>query len=388
MKLKKIIYLLFLAIIFSSSCKTKGKLETGIEQLKKGEYLKAVRSFKSALQKDSLNPQTHFNLCLAYIHLDSTDQAYRHYIKLTELGSNLSEDIRLKELIANSIGLEPYPSSLIRMKRMNQFKGTLSPDAQMVAVAAAKIDRADIYLIKLDGKFVKRITRRGMNTDPCFSPDGRDIIFVSNSDGDEELYSYNIKTGKITKLTDNTADDFSPEFSPDGKKVVYISNQDDPYKWEIYILDLKSRKIKRLTNNNYWDGFPKFTMDGKKIIFSSKRDSTENIYIMDTNGRGEKILYGGPADYNNPILFKNILYFKSNIDGDWDIYKLYMKTKTLIKLTHNRIPDWNPRISWDGRKLLFARKLKRRWRLFFINMQNSVPSGIIVSAIQKKLEKE
>ncbi len=388
MNIKRIIYLLFLFSFFLYHCKQKSGLEIGIEQLKKGEYLKAVKSLRSALMKDSLNPQTHYNLCLAYVRLDSTEQAFKHYLKLNELGSGLCDDARLKELLANLLDIEPYPSSLIKLKRMNQFKGVFSPDGQLLAIAAARFDRADIYLIKLDGTFVKRITRSGMNTDPAFSPDGKSVVFVSDVDGDDELYLYNIKTGRITKLTDNRADDFSPDFAPDGKEIVYVSNLDDPYKWEIYKLELKTKKIKRLTNNNYWDGFPKFTADGRSIIFSSKRDGSEDIYKMKTNGTGEKVIYAGKGDDNDPILTNNILYFKSNVDGDWDVYKLNLKTKILIKLTHNRLPDWNPRISRDGTKLLIARKLKRRWRLFFINIQNPVPAGVIVAAIQEKVKKD
>ncbi|OPX18056.1 hypothetical protein BXT86_03160 [candidate division WOR-3 bacterium 4484_100] len=109
---------------------------------------------------------------------------------------------------------------------------------------------------------------------------------------------------------------------------------------------------------------------------------------MKTNGTGEKVIYAGKGDDNDPILTNNILYFKSNVDGDWDVYKLNLKTKILIKLTHNRLPDWNPRISRDGTKLLIARKLKRRWRLFFINIQNPVPAGVIVAAIQEKVKKD
>lgn len=367
-------------------CARKSDLEKSADAIKKGDYIKAVKISNDVLRKDSLNPEAHYNLSFAYAHLDSLQKSFFHYLKICELDSNLRDDILLKEKLATLLNLEPYPSSSISMKRMHQFKGSFSPDGKTIAVAAAKRDRADIYLVGLDGKVKNKITKSGMNTDPDFSATGEYIVFVSDADGDEELYLYNLKTKEMTKLTNNTAQDFSPSCSPDGKDLVFISNMDDPYKWEIYKINITNKKIKRLTKNHYWDGFPKFSSDGKSIIFSSKRNGSENIYIMNKNGGGEKILYESPADDNDPLLMEENLFFKSNKDGDWDIYRYNIKTKSMMSLTNNRYPDWNPRISKDGSKILLARKKGKRWRLYFINFNNPISTELITAKIKSKVK--
>lgn len=367
-------------LLLQLHCARKTNVDKGIEYLKRGEYTKAVQSLTTALTEDSLNPEIHYHLSRVYVYMDSVQQALHHYIKLNELGSTLKDDVHLKEMMADYLNLEPYPSSIIPMAKKHQFRGAFSPDGEMIAVAAAKQDFADIYLIKLDGTIVKRIISGGMNTDPEFSPTGEHLVFVSTRDGDEDLYLFDMNELTTEKLTDNTTEDFSPSFSPNGQEIVFVSYIDDG--WEIHKMNLANKKISRLTRNKYWDGFPKFSPDGEWIVFSSKRDKSEDIYIMTKDGRNENVLYAGPADDNDPLLFNDKLYFKSKQSGEWEIYQMDVHSKSLVRLTYNVYPDWNPRISKDGSKLLVTRKISGRWRLYFINLSILVSSELLVTTIR------
>jgi Tol biopolymer transport system component len=354
-----------------------------MDAIKRGDYTSALTPLQNALRSDSSHALVHYNLSLTYAHLDSSEKAFIHYLNVVDLGSVFKDSTRLKNVLAHLLGIEPYPMSPIPMKRYNQFKGAPSPDGQLVAVAAARQDVANIYLAELDGHIQKKITSSGMNNDPHFSPSGDRIVFVSNRDGDEELYLYHVSTGEIEQLTMNMARDFSPSFSSDGKEVVFVSNMDDIYNWEIYKVTLSSKKISRLTKNKFWDGFPKYTRDGKSIVFSSRRDGSEDIYIMNRNGGHERVLYVGSADENDPTLYGDKLYFKSNKDGEWEIYQVDLNDNTLVRLTFNTYPDWNPRISTDGSKLFVSRKVKKYWQLYFINLNQPLSSEFITQRIRR-----
>jgi dipeptidyl aminopeptidase/acylaminoacyl peptidase len=379
---KIILAVIIMLIVF---CSRKNEFEKGINAVQKGDYGKAVKALETALKADTLNPEIYFNLSLSYAHLDSTSKSLKHYLKLVSLDTTarFKDNAPLREMLATFLKIDPYTWKPIPMKGMNQFKGALSPDGKILAIAAAKSDVANIYLTEINGKVIKKITVSGMNTDPDFSPAGDKIIFVSSVDGDDELYTYDMKTKEVVQITENAAQDFSPAFSPDGKEIVFVSNMDDPYKWEIYKLDIEKKKPKRLTKNNYWDGFPKFSSDGKSIVFSSKRNGSENIYIMSKNGGSEKILYKSDADDNDPLLTGQTLYFKSNRDGEWEIYRFDLKNEKLFRLTYNSQPDWNPRLSLDGTKIIVARKIKKRWSLYYIDFNDPVAADILVSRIEK-----
>lgn len=380
----KKMYIIFLFII-CIYCGRKGDVKSTAEAIKKGKYNEAVKSLKVLLVNDSLNPEIHFNLSLAYANMDSVEKAYIHFLKLLELNSPLKESMELKLKLTTFLKMEPYSSSPIPMGKMNQFKGSFGPDNEILAVAAAKRDIADIYLVKLDGTIIKKITRGGMNTDPAFSPEGDKIAYVSSIDGDEEIYLYDIKADSTRQLTDNDYTDFSPVFSPDGKELAYVTNRDGG--WEIYKVDLIHKQAFRLTKNNFWDGFPSYTPDGKFIVFSSKRNGSEDIYMMKPDGSNERLLYYTKYDETDPHLAGDNLYFRSNITGEFEIYKFNISSKSLVRLTYNEIPDWNPRVSSDGQRIVISRKIKKLWKLYFINLSSPVPAEVIAQRIKEVLSK-
>jgi len=379
-KWKLLILTLILAAVF---CARKDELQQATEAIERGDYSKGIVLLTRVLRSDSLNPHVHYHLSLAYAYLDSANLSFSHYQKLVTLGADLKDDALLREMLAHLLQVEPYASSPIPMKRLNQFKGAFSPDGQTVVVAAAQRGIAHIYLAKLDGTEIEKITKVGMNTDPDFSPTGEHVVFVSDRDGDDELFLYDMMNKHIERLTDNNAQDYSPSFSPDGQEIVFVSNMHDKNKWEIYKVNVSTKKTTRLTKNDYWDGFPKFSSDGKTIVFSSKRNGTDDIYRMGKNGGGERVLYASAADDNDPLLIDEYLFFKSNMDDGWEIYRFNTRNKILLRLTYNNYPDWNPRVTKDGTRLILARQKKKTWQLYWLNMNNPISAEFIMEKIKQ-----
>ena len=363
------------------TCARKSDLQRGKDAFSKGAYDTALKFLREALKKDGQDPDIHYYLCLTCAALDSVEPALGHFVRLSELGSDTKDDRELRVLMATLLGIEPYPSSVVEMKGMNQFKGAFSPSGDLMAIAASRRDRADIYLADLDGSNLRRLVTGGMNTDPVFAPDGKSIAFVSDRDGDEDLYLYDIGADELHKLTDNLAQDFAPDFAPDGKELVFVSNMDDPYKWEIYVVNVVSGRIGRLTDNKYWDGFPKYTANGQSIVFSSKRNGSEDIYVMRRDGGGVELLFSSAADDNDPTIVHENLLFKSQKDGEWEIYSYNIRNRQVARLTNNEWADWNPRISDDGSKLVVARRIKQRWVLYLVNITEPISSDYILSVI-------
>jgi TolB protein len=73
---------------------------------------------------------------------------------------------------------------------------------------------ADIYTMNLDGSGVQRITTSSAaNFSP--TPDGSEIAFVSDRDGNDEIYKINADgSGSATRLTNDPATDAFPHWSP------------------------------------------------------------------------------------------------------------------------------------------------------------------------------
>ncbi len=119
------------------------------------------------------------------------------------------------------------PLEPARWARFTTSTGTwisldVSPDGQTIVFDLL----GDLYRMPVSGGTATRLTH-GLAHDmqPRFSPDGRRIVFVSDRNGDENVWLLNLEDGRFTQLTDEKGTGFisgylSPEWTPDGNYIV------------------------------------------------------------------------------------------------------------------------------------------------------------------------
>jgi Tol biopolymer transport system component len=72
------------------------------------------------------------------------------------------------------------------------------------------------------------------DTAPAVSPDGKQIAFMSQRDGDWNIYVVNSDGTGLKQLTDDPADDGLPAWSPDGKAIAFVSSRGGP--WAVWAM--------------------------------------------------------------------------------------------------------------------------------------------------------
>ena len=92
------------------------------------------------------------------------------------------------------------------------------------------------------------------------------IVFVSNRDGDSDIYVMNSDGGNQTPLTINTALDGEPAWSPDGRQIAFVSDRDGNR--EIYKMAEDGSNQTRLTYNDARDRTPAWTADAAALSSS------------------------------------------------------------------------------------------------------------------------
>jgi hypothetical protein len=120
-------------------------------------------------------------------------------------------------------------------------------------------------------------------SDPDWSPDGESIAYVE-SDASNRAQVHVMgsnNTGGGAALTDGTANNFHPRWSPDNQ-IAFVSDRDGNS--EIYVMDLGGDVETRLTNDPGADRYPEWSPDGQKIAFVSNRDGNDEIYVMNSDG--------------------------------------------------------------------------------------------------------
>jgi hypothetical protein len=131
------------------------------------------------------------------------------------------------------------------------------------------------------------------------------IIFVSNRNGNLDIYAMNVDGTEVKQITSSASNEAYPGVSPDGKKIAFASNRDG--NWEIYVMDYdgKEEDSIRLTYNNTDDLYPSFTADSKHVVFQSNRDGNSELYMVDINDPRTQIrLTINETDDVHPHVFK------------------------------------------------------------------------------------
>lgn len=204
-------------------------------------------------------------------------------------------------------------------------------------------------------------------TTPQAAPPAPEIAFVTERDGNSEIYVMNADGSNQTNLTANPAGDLWPRWSPDGQQIAFISTRDDGDS-EIYVMNADGSAQTRLTSDPANDTKPSWSSDGQRIFFTSNRGGFPyQIYKLERDA-------SRPTGWSSPILLpvKGAGYdFASSPNGQqiafsaWDggvanvgktdIYTINVDGTGLKNLSktpndYEGDPDWFPssRIAFDS----------------------------------------
>ena len=278
-------------------------------------------------------------------------------------------------------------------------------DAQAQIAFMSKRDgrlNPEIYAMDADGKNQQRLTNNPHDDwDPSWSPDGKRIVFFSNRDGHVmggiptfEIYVMDADGKNQQRLTNHPNDDRSPSWSPDGKQIAFVSNRDGHViggipTFEIYVMAADGKNQQRLTENRHGDWNPSWSPDGKRIVFSSRRDGhfigdfgiTEEIYVMDADGKNQQRLTENRQNDLLPSWSPNgeRIAFASDEKGNFENFEIYVMDANggnQQRLTNNRGDDWNPSWSPDGERIAFMSKRNGNAEIYVMDADGGNPQNL------------
>jgi TolB protein len=231
-----------------------------------------------------------------------------------------------------------------RLVAEQMHQPAFSPDGQWLAVNGERSEYLNLSIIRADGSDLQQITPYIEDGLPCWSPDGKGLVFSSTrhsdrqsrvyiidevpfdgkrvpgrvlnagsyeltgqypawADGNQIVYSgcdYTrtpVECGlfaiaaepgpQTARLLTTQPEDSAPAAS--GGHVAFMSSRDG--NWEIYVVDSNGSALKRLTDNGVNDGLPAWSPDGRTVAFVSDQGGVWAVWAMNPDGSNRRKLF-------------------------------------------------------------------------------------------------
>ncbi|MBC7871370.1 MAG: PD40 domain-containing protein [Chitinophagaceae bacterium] len=188
--------------------------------------------------------------------------------------------------------------------------------------------------------------RTSIVASPSWGPQGTELVFVSNYDGDEDLWYVTPDGGNLYKITSDSVINREPAWSPilGSRTILFASDADTPGLTEIYSIEFiepgEPLTYERLTtaNNSSWS--PIWSQNGSMIAFVSDRDGDSDIYVMRADGRGLTAVTrnDGDAEDRRPSFTPDgrwIAFISNREDDRFQTYLASLDGEILTRITRN-----------------------------------------------------
>ena len=221
----------------------------------------------------------------------------------------------------------------------------------------------EIYTLGPGGGTPVHLTdNSGDDEHPGYSPDGKRIVYSSDSGGDLEIRIRNLLgSGGDAPVTENALYDAAPTFSADGNRIFFV--RDTGPEVEIYAINPDGSVEDPLTATDGVDEWDPAASPNGKLVAYEAATGTDDIYLMNADGSGEHRVLAGTAtiSWHTPSFSADSrrLAVARQVSGPntSDIYVLNLATGKLTNATpgtgdYDEFPAFAP----DSARVAFSRE--------------------------------
>lgn len=214
----------------------------------------------------------------------------------------------------------------------------------------AFIYAGDVWIANPDGSAPRRLTADpGEKSNPQFSPDGKLLAYSANVDGNTDVYLLPVEGGVPRRLTWHPGVDTVQGFTPDGKAVMFTSPRaafNNRYR-KLFTVPVAGGVETQLEIPNA--ARATWSPDGQRIVYNPfspaflqwkhYRGGTHSILWLFNRSDKSVLKIPQPATHANdvdPMWIGDTIYFRSDRDGEFNLYAYDVKTRAVRVLTRHR----------------------------------------------------
>ncbi len=216
------------------------------------------------------------------------------------------------------------------------------------ADAIAFVYAGDLWLVPRAGGEARRLTSAlGLETHPCFSPDGRWIAFSANYGGNADVYVIAAEGGEPRRLTWHPEPDLVQGWTPDGKRIVFASSrgfiEDFNHLYAVAPEGGLEEPLPMPTGERL-----AYSPDGARIAYVPVRRTWHEqtwrryrggqqpwIWLFDVRSRDVEPVPHDTAGEDWPMWIGDVVYFLSDRDGTMNLYGYDLRAMQVRQLTRH-----------------------------------------------------
>lgn len=179
---------------------------------------------------------------------------------------------------------------IVQLTDFRSNNGDWSPDGSRIVFQSnheIPSGLPDLFVMDADGSNKSQILEAPdtLEFSPRWSNDASQVLFVSEREGQTNLFVLGLADESITQITDLDQPVTEIAWSPDGSRIVYAMGENPGQ--DLYVIDAagESEPV-RLTDDGQFNTFPAFSPDGERIVFKSDAGGQSDLWVVGADGSG------------------------------------------------------------------------------------------------------
>jgi TolB protein len=271
---------------------------------------------------------------------------------------------------AHSFADEVHKTRGVRGVALTKLAFSSDRDGGRMKGPVGERDISNIYRADYDGANQTRLTyTRSLDIAPVWEPNNASILYTSYRTGYPDLILQSLKDARAPLMPargSTQVHNFLGVWSPDATKIAFMSNRDgNP---EIYVVNRDGSGMRRVTNHPMNDTTPTWAPSGTQLAFTSDRGGSPQIYVVNLDGTGLNRIstegYCDRATWSRPPL--NEIAYTSRVGGGYEIRIFDFQTRTSRSITDGIGSNESPAFAPNGRHLAFVSDRTGRQQIYTI----------------------
>lgn len=222
-----------------------------------------------------------------------------------------------------------------------------SPDGRELAYVSFEKQKAIVYVQDTaTGKRRPVANFRGSNSAPAWSPDGQTLAVTLSRDGGSQIYLMGRNGENVRRLTQSIGIDTEPAFTPDGRSVYFVSDRGGGP--QVYRIAVGGGGVERVTFSGSYNISPAISPDGRTLAYIGRDGNAFRLYVQDLAGGGAAVAVSDTSDDESPSFAPNgrLIIYASRSQGRDVLLTTTLDGKIRARLVSSNVdvrePVWGP----------------------------------------------